>query len=224
MKTFFRIALLALLAAGSLAAQSVPPVQLANAASYGPFLTPHSIVAAFSTGMTTGFEAASELPLPTTLAGVSVNVNGVPAGLFFASGQQVNFLMPDLDAGNAVVEVRGTDGVVRHTRLTLVNDAPAVFTLNQSGNGSAAAIYLSFSGDPTARYAVLYLTGLSDFDPTHITLNCSGMFFQPAWAGHTVYAGLRQINFRLPVRLTGQTFRCSLRVNDNVSNTFDLKP
>ncbi|MFN7622768.1 MAG: hypothetical protein ACK5RS_06430, partial [Acidobacteriota bacterium] len=66
-----------------------PSLVNVSAASYGnAALAPESIVAAFGTGLATATQAASDLPLPTTLAGTTVRVrdsanNEYLAPLFF---------------------------------------------------------------------------------------------------------------------------------------------
>src|SRR5437868_1054331 len=82
---------------GSLAApmpQDSPKVVTVSAASYATVVSPESIVAAFGVGLATEIKVASTIPLPTTLAGTTVRVNGEAALLFFVSPQQINYLIP----------------------------------------------------------------------------------------------------------------------------------
>ena len=90
-------------------------VTVVNAASYATDLkvTPGSIAVAFGTFKTQNDQnyTASSTPLPTTLGGVSVTVNGVAAGLFFAGKTQINFLLPaTVAAGAGSITVTGSDG------------------------------------------------------------------------------------------------------------------
>src|SRR5207237_2982947 len=59
-------------------------------------VAPDTIVSAFGTQLATQFAIASTLPLPTTLGGTTVTVNGRPAGLLFVSGGQINYVMPTI--------------------------------------------------------------------------------------------------------------------------------
>jgi uncharacterized protein (TIGR03437 family) len=88
---------------------------LVNAASYETttvnnttvgVVAPGSIASLFADTTATGEQAATTLPLPTTLAGVTVKINGVSAPLFYAAKLQVNLQIPHgVAAGNANVEV-----------------------------------------------------------------------------------------------------------------------
>src|SRR5678815_328896 len=84
-------------AAHATAAVPVADAALVNAASFDPsrIVAPGSIGALFSSGMTDQAPAsATTLPLPTSLAGLSVKIDGITAPLFFASAAQVNLQVP----------------------------------------------------------------------------------------------------------------------------------
>lgn len=108
-------------------------------------LAPDSIVAAFGTELATGTQIAAAQPLPTTLSGTTVTVNGVAAPLFFVSSGQINFLIPSgTTAGEAQVVVTSTlgngDQVVSRGPLQIATSAPAIFTANANGTGAPAAV------------------------------------------------------------------------------------
>lgn len=203
------------------------PISVVRAPDSGAFMTPNSIATIYGSNFTSGFQFAASLPLPTTLAGVSVRVNGLPAGLFFVNHQQINFLIPDVLIGQATVEVFGTDGLQRATRIDLFANRPGVFTENQQGNGPAAANYLRFDGDPGSVYAVIWATGITDFNRLNTRLRCGSTItdIAPQWIGLSGYAGLVQANFRLPLSLAGSHINgCQFLTNGTVSNSFDLRP
>ncbi len=127
-------------------------VAAASAASFKPTLAAGEIAALFGPGggLTNGFvEAATTQPLPTALAGAQVRVNGVLAPLFFASPTQINFQVPrstttttsfpSSPSSTALVEVFVNGQMVRAGAFQIAPVAPAIFTLNQSGTGAAAA-------------------------------------------------------------------------------------
>jgi uncharacterized protein (TIGR03437 family) len=133
----------------AIATNFVPSAQnagigFANAASFaGDVIAPESIAAIFGAFQTTGGQPASttSLPLPTTLGGMSVAVNGVPAGLFFASNAQVNFLVPDsVNDGLATVTVTNANMTTRSGSIFVVRAAPGIFSANATGTGTAAAL------------------------------------------------------------------------------------
>jgi hypothetical protein len=71
-----------------------------NAADYatggpsGKAVAEGSIVSVFGRNLATVTQSASTLPLPTTLGGTSVAVNGIPAPIFFVSPEQLNIQLP----------------------------------------------------------------------------------------------------------------------------------
>jgi hypothetical protein len=88
-------------------------VTTVSAASYTPLLAPDSIAAAYGARLATQTTSAISLPLPTNLAGTTVRVNGVLAGLFFVSPTQVNYAIPgETQPGSANVVVTAGDGTV----------------------------------------------------------------------------------------------------------------
>ena len=111
-----------------------------SAASFENNLTPEGIAAGFSANLAPSNATATVTPLPTTLNGVSVTVNGVSAGLFFVSPNQINYQIPaGLAAGNATVNV-SRNGALTHTgKLNIVAAAPALFTANGNGLGVPTA-------------------------------------------------------------------------------------
>ncbi|MGH9848006.1 MAG: hypothetical protein ACREEM_55690, partial [Blastocatellia bacterium] len=128
--------------------QNSVPVSSVSAASFigGPApLAPNSIVAGFGTQLATGALAATTQPLPTSLLGAGVTVNGAAAPLFFVSPNQVNFLVPPgTQAGDAQVVITSNaasgDQIVSRGTVKVTTLAPAVFTANANGTGVPAAV------------------------------------------------------------------------------------
>ena len=109
-------------------------------------VAPDAIAAAFGTRMATRTEVASTQPLPTTLAGASVRVNGVLARLFFVSPSQINFIIPaGIAAGAATVTVNSEDGSVLTGTAQVRDVAPAIVAANADGVGAPAAVLLRLS-------------------------------------------------------------------------------
>ncbi len=120
-------------------------VSAVNSASFaaGP-VAPEEIVALFGPGIASGTAVAS-LPLPTSLAGTSVQIedsagNMELATLFSVSSGQANILIPaGLAAGPATITVlRGQTGVLTG-RITIATSAPGLYSMNSDGAGVAAA-------------------------------------------------------------------------------------
>ncbi len=160
------------------------PITVVNAANYEPgvvaFDSIASVFGSFQTSDGQPGTASLGTPLPTSLKGVSVTVNGIAAPLFYVSNTQINFLVPPGDgSGQATVVVTSSNGTTRTGTVNIVSAAPGIFTLDSSGRGTAAALtttdgvnYQSITNpdgserpvDPgtTARpnFLVLYATGL----------------------------------------------------------------
>ncbi|HKQ80222.1 MAG TPA: hypothetical protein VJ810_41400 [Blastocatellia bacterium] len=135
-----------------LADQAVPrTIAAVSAASYKPTLGAGEISALYGAGLTSGGVAfATTQPLPTTLAGTQVRINGVFAPLFYASPLQVNFQVPTLTvattsslsvpSSTALIEVFSDGQLIRAGAFQIAPAVPAIFTLDQSGAGPAAAV------------------------------------------------------------------------------------
>lgn len=121
----------------------VPNVASVSAASFAAPLAAEAIVAAFGQGMSVNTIVANSLPLPTTLDGTSVLVNGTAAPLFFVSAGQINYLVPATTVtGTANVSVMRSGVEVGKGTFPVEAVAPGLFSANASGQGVAAAIVL----------------------------------------------------------------------------------
>ena len=124
------------------------PVASVSAASFvasPATLAQNSIAAAFGTQLATATQIAATQPLPTTLAGTTVTVGGVPAQLFFVSSGQINYLIPEaVPPGDAQVVVTSTvangDQIISRGAIKIAPASPAVFTANANGTGVPAAV------------------------------------------------------------------------------------
>jgi uncharacterized protein (TIGR03437 family) len=118
-----------------------------SAASGGTAVAAESIASYYGSNLANTSEQAASLPLPTTLGGISVQVQdsaGVTraAPLFYASPGQINFEIPAGTAlGQAIVNVVDTGNSKRgSTTANVQSVAPALFTADGSGKGVAAAL------------------------------------------------------------------------------------
>ncbi len=138
-------------------AEAAPVLTSTCAASYmgNAPLAAGSIASGFGRNLASATEAASAIPLPTTLANTTLSIRdsaGVErlAPLFFVSPGQINYLVPDATApGRATVTVTsGTLAPVTGT-LDVVPVAPGIFTANQDGKGVPAAEAIAVAPDQT---------------------------------------------------------------------------
>lgn len=107
-----------------------------NAGGYQTESSAEAVIASFGSNLATVTQNATRLPLPTSLAGVTVLVDGKPAPLFFVSASQINYQVPVTAArGTAKVEVVRNNQVVAQGSISLPGPAPSLFTANADGKG-----------------------------------------------------------------------------------------
>ncbi|MBK9707863.1 MAG: hypothetical protein IPO77_12885 [Acidobacteria bacterium] len=141
---------------------SFAPVTSVNAGSYLENNTGSSIIAAFGDNLSNTTAAAPSLPLPTTLGGVSVLIDGEPAGLFFVSPNQINYQVPDgVLPGKAQVTVMKSGAVAAQGELAIDNVAPSIFTADSSGQGVPSGWLLRVKSSGQQSYE-----SLAKFDST----------------------------------------------------------
>jgi uncharacterized protein (TIGR03437 family) len=146
------------------------PLSSVNAGSYLGANAASSIIASFGSNLAAGAQVASKLPLPTTLGGVSVLIDGQPTGLFFVSPNQINYIVPDgMLPGSAQVTVLRDGNVVAQGTLDLDVAAPSVFTANASGQGVPAGLLLRVKATGEQVYESLAKFENGSFVPVAIT-------------------------------------------------------
>ncbi len=118
-------------------------------------------------------QSASSIPLPMSLGGVRVEINGQPAPLLLSSSDQVNFQCPHAPAGTALeIKVATEDGQTwTLARSAMSAAAPAIFTVDgtdravvqiASSNQLAVASDPQSSGRPAraGEHVRIYASGL----------------------------------------------------------------
>jgi uncharacterized protein (TIGR03437 family) len=151
------------------------PFGILNAASFAPATYPISggaLVSLFGSGLAGATAEARSIPLPTSLAGVTVTVNGIPAPLLFVSPGQINLQVPFALAGDtATVLVNNNGDRSLAISTPLAPSSPGVFTLSLDGTGSGTITHADFSlisaASPARRGETIsiFLTGLGAVDP-----------------------------------------------------------
>ncbi|MGH9766783.1 MAG: PKD domain-containing protein [Blastocatellia bacterium] len=162
----------------AVALKVAPKVTSGNAASFATAqIAPESIVAAFGSGMATGTQIASAVPLPTTLLGTTVKVTDSAgttrdAPLFFVSPLQINYLAPPgMANGPSTVVVSLNNNIVGAGPMTINRVAPGLFAANANAAGVASALVLRVrNGVQTFEPVVRFDTATSRFVPTAIDL------------------------------------------------------
>ena len=124
-----------------------------NGASFSVGAAAGSIGSLFGENVAALTIVASTVPLPTSLGGVTVQVNGIAAPLFFVSPFQINFQfpweLPNLGGASITVTV---DGVSSSPQTVELNTAgPGIFTTSSTGTGQGA-ILIAGTGDLAAPF------------------------------------------------------------------------
>jgi uncharacterized protein (TIGR03437 family) len=167
-----------------------------SAASFrGAELTSESIASAFGQNLATGTASASTATLPTTLAGATVNVRDSAgaerlAPLFFASPDQINFLLPAGTAPGLATITAGRSGAMVAGVINIVSVAPGLFSANSDGQGVASAVVLRVRAGGAQSFE-----SITTFDPSSGRMVAAPIDLGPA--GDQVFlilfgTGLRQ--------------------------------
>jgi uncharacterized protein (TIGR03437 family) len=200
------------------------PLAVSAASASGP-IAPDSIASLFGSGMPN----ANAQVTVTDVSGTTRQ-----ATVYYSSAEQINFVVPpDLALGQARIEVRDASGALtNNTTANLQRVAPALFTANATGKGVAAALAFRVEKDgsqsavPVFRctgpllciaerldvsdsrplFLSLYGTGLrgaSSLGAVRVTIGGTPVTIE--YAGpQRQFAGLDQINLRLPGSLNGK--------------------
>jgi uncharacterized protein (TIGR03437 family) len=221
-----------------------------SAASFvqGP-IAPGEIISVFGNNMgppnAQVFAFDADQRIPVEVAGIQVLFNGVPGRVLMVSSQQVNVIAPyALDGQTSVqVMVKSHGQTSAPVTIQVAKSAPALFTLNASGTGQAAALNqdnsLNSAGNPAVRGSVIVLfgTGEGQTDPPGIDGQiATGSLPRPilpvqvfisetlceteyAGAAPGEPSGVLQINARIPATLASGPQPVVIRIGDAQSPT-----
>jgi uncharacterized protein (TIGR03437 family) len=209
-----------------------PVVQaVTNAASYGTAIAPGQMVDIWGSGLGPQSSSGSFLDsngmVSSSVAGVRVLFNGIPAPLVFVSAKQCSAVVPYFGAvagaSNVQVEYQGvrSDPFPIHVSAT----APGIFTANASGAGQASVLNqdntVNSADNPAAggSVVILWATGEGVTDPPGVdgrpatdvlpkpvalvTVNIGGYpaTVQYAGAAPGYMPGVLQINAQVPAEV-----------------------
>ncbi len=155
----------ALLATGNFSAPVTFNSVTVNGASFQQTETaPGALVSVFGAGLPNGTtinQGVTAFPLPTTVNGVSVRVNGILAPLLFVGAganfgsngaYQINFQLPfETNPGNASVVVTYNSVPVSTEVLTVRASSPGLFSFTGDGAGQAAVLNQDYQPNGAAR-------------------------------------------------------------------------
>lgn len=203
-------------------------IAAASAASFKNVAAPGEIVALFGADLASGRFSAQTQPLPTTLTGVQLLVNGTPAPLFFVSPGQINFQMPrtvaattnspGFNSATALLEVIRDNNLIRLGTLQIAPVSPSLFTVRANGAGEVSAVdalrgtvgpFAAKQANGQPNVIAVFGTGLG-LDGTDVNGDQAGsvrVTFDGV-AGNVLYAGrapgfvgLNQFNVQFPANI-----------------------
>jgi len=201
-------------------------VTVSSAASYGWASASGELVTGYGNAtLAAGTEAATQLPLPTTLQGAQVQLtdsggNVSLAPLLYVSAGQINYQVPSgVAAGLVTVAVLNGTTAVATGVLEVQPAAPTIFTANEQGSGVPAALIqrvhpdgtydyegvaspIAFNGD--SLYLLLYGTGFDGASTSGTSVTIGGTSTTVTYAGPAPgFSGEDQIDAQLPSSLAG---------------------
>jgi uncharacterized protein (TIGR03437 family) len=209
------------------------PFGIVDAASISPTGNPvarNSLVSLYGLRLASSTQVAEQIPLPVSLGGTRVEVEGKAVPLLMASPGQINLVLPEsLDAEDAAVQVVAEAGSSEKVRIPLAPSSPGVFSVSQGGLGAGVVTHADYrlvsevSPATSGEVVIVFLTGLGkNQPPPWVSIN--GQVAEVQYAGaHSVYAGLYQINIKLPVcAAADNAATLTLRTREGYSDTVTL--
>jgi uncharacterized protein (TIGR03437 family) len=140
-----------------------------NAASFTDHVSPGALATIFGSNFIgSGESASASLPLPASLGGVSVKVNGQAAPLLYLSTDQINFQIPwETATGSATVTVSSSGKQTAAVKVPVVPAAPGLFFQGSHAIVQNFDYSLNSSSNPAQDGALIiaYLTGAGAVSP-----------------------------------------------------------
>ncbi len=181
--------------------------------------------------------------IASSLAGVQVLFDGLPAPLTVVSAAQINAVVPYSTSGKSSTQVQVTfsSGASNTVQLPVQDATPGIFTLDQSGAGAGAilnfdnpAYSVNTVANPAARgsFVSIYCTGGGVTTPPSadgvitpgapalvqkVSVSIGGLDAQVIYSGGapSIVAGLTQINALVPLGVTpGNTVPVVVRIGN----------
>jgi len=223
---------------------------LVNAAHYGARISAGGIISIFGTNLASSTQAASSLPLPTTLGNTKVTIGAYDMPLFYVSPTQINAQVPfELFSWGALstaftVTVAGKAQTA--VTVSISPTAPGIFTATQDGKGAGAIIgprgAVSASNPAKAGDDIaIFVTGLGSVSPAvksgeaapssplskvsaTTSVSIGGMPASVSYAGLAPgFVGLYQVNAKIPAGVpTGNAVPLVLKADSEAANVVTI--
>jgi len=185
-----------------------------DAAGFQPATSPGMLSSGFTDAIADAMDAADSLPLPTELAGFSIDVvdsaaEARTAELIAVFDGQINFLIPsETELGEATVNLLSAGQVVATGTVAVTSVAPGVFTANGTGEGVAAGFVL-FASSSGVEQQLLFepVPGTENFRPLPFDMSDPDVdvwliLFGTGWRGASDLSEVSVTVNNLPVDVT----------------------
>jgi uncharacterized protein (TIGR03437 family) len=233
-------------------ASSNKPQHVSSASYNGTVLAPASLASAFGSDLATTTKQASSLGTNLGGTTVQIKDSSGSTGsalIYYVSPGQVNYILPDSVAiGPATITVTNGNGATSSSTVWIAPVAPAIFGVSSNLQGAPAAVVLHVAPDgkqtfsdafqcnpacvplpidlgPSGSRVVLeiYGTGIRN-SSSQVLVQVGGRSYGVQFAGNQgQYAGLDQVNVRLPPDLAGTgPVALTVIVDGQVSNTLQM--
>jgi len=186
----------------------------ANGASFKLTYAPGMTLSIFGSQLASSTSAASNVPLPISIDGVAVTVNGVVAPLYYISPGQLNIQIPYETAANTTATVNiNNNGHVTTRTFSLTGAAPGIFVDQNSapvpstsiGRGKIGTLFITGAGSVTPQVS----TGAAPSSGTplaslpkptqDVTVTVGGVQAPTQFVGIPYgLVGVTQINYQVP--------------------------
>jgi len=209
-----------------------------NSASYAPQISPGSLATLFGQSLGSSLVTANA-PLPMSLSGISITVNGRPAPILATTATQVNFQVPwETLPGSAEVVVSVNGAAANKLTVPVLAAAPGIFS---DTSGRAIAQNSNYAQNGAAHPAkagstiIAYLTGsgpvnaaipdgaAAPTDPvawatSQASATIGSLPAQVIFTGLTPgFVGLTQMNIVVPAGLAPGDYPLTVRINGQIS-------
>lgn len=132
---------------------------ITNAGSFATAYAPGEIISIFGSNLAASTRAAASVPLPSSMGGASVTINGLTAPLIYVSSGQLNVQVPYETPVNTSVTLQVNDnGQIATSSFVAAAAAPGIFTTQQGTP-------VPFASATPGQVITLYLTGAGAVSP-----------------------------------------------------------
>ena len=136
------------------------------------FHFPRGGIRHFGTNLACAAASASSVPLPTSLGGVTVQVNGTKVPLYYVSAGQINAQMPyGISPGTVTLTVTGPGGTSAGYSLPVIAAGPGIFQIGTQAAAINSDGTVNSASHPAkaGSYVSVYMTGQGPVNPAVAT-------------------------------------------------------